>query len=44
MIVFSTLAISGMKYIEGGWAREGGVGVGGWWEAKGGQQYPQGGK
>ena len=44
MIVFLTLTISGMKYIEDGWAAGGGVGVGGGWEAEGRQHHPQGGK
>ena len=33
-----------MKFIGGERARGGGVGVGGGWEAEGGQYYPQGGK
>ena len=33
-----------MKYIGGGWAGGGWVGVGGGWEAKGRQHHPQGGK
>ena len=39
MIISFTLAISGMKYIGGGWGR----GWGGW-EAEGGQHHLQGGK
>ena len=44
MIIFLTLAISGMKYIWAGRAGRDRVGVRGGWEAEGGQHHPQGGK
>ena len=41
MIVFTTPAISWMKYIGGGWVGGGEEGIGGGWEAKGRLYHPQ---
>ena len=44
VIVFTTPAISWMKFIGVSGREGGGVGVGGGWEAKGGLYHPQGDK